>query len=149
MCLCYLFSAKTAWQLVNRKAIFLQNESIRITNRIDSNRELECSSQYCSNLFFYFVNFFHALYITDTRTYLHWSQHIMKPSSCWKSQIHLVTLPSYSSSLSSALAVSWSSPCVTTVVLHDTSSMSTNAPSSSDTAAGWGTAVSSPAGSIA
>ena len=24
---------------------FLQNESIRITNRIDSNRELECSSR--------------------------------------------------------------------------------------------------------
>ena len=47
--LCYLFSAKTAWQLVNRKADFLQNESIRIdshneSNRIDSNRELECSS---------------------------------------------------------------------------------------------------------
>jgi len=41
---CYLFSAKTAWQLVNQKADFLQNESIRITNRIDSNRELECSS---------------------------------------------------------------------------------------------------------
>jgi len=35
MCLCYLFSAKTALQLVNRKAdFFLQNESIRITNRI-------------------------------------------------------------------------------------------------------------------
>ena len=40
MCLCYLFSAKTAWQLVNRKADFLQNvfyktnrfESIRIAN---------------------------------------------------------------------------------------------------------------------
>jgi len=50
MCLCYLFNAKTAWQLVNRKAYFLQNESIRIDshnewNRIDSNRELECSSQ--------------------------------------------------------------------------------------------------------
>jgi len=28
---------------VNRKADFLRNESIRITNRIDSNRELECS----------------------------------------------------------------------------------------------------------
>ena len=46
-CLCYLFSLKTAWQLVNRKADFLQNESIRIdlhneSNRIDSNRELEC-----------------------------------------------------------------------------------------------------------
>ena len=35
---------KTAWQLVNRKADFLQNESIRITNRIDSNSELECSA---------------------------------------------------------------------------------------------------------
>ena len=50
MCLCYLFSAKTAQQLVNRKAdFFLQNESIRIdshneSNLIDSNRELECSS---------------------------------------------------------------------------------------------------------
>jgi len=48
MCLCYLFSAKTARQLVNRKADFLQNESIRIdshneSNLIDSNRELECS----------------------------------------------------------------------------------------------------------
>ena len=31
MCLCYLFSAKTAWQLVNRKADFF-------TKRIDSNR---------------------------------------------------------------------------------------------------------------
>ena len=29
---------------MNRKADFLQNELIRITNRIDSNRELECSS---------------------------------------------------------------------------------------------------------
>ena len=37
---------KAAWQLVNRKAdFFLQNELIRITNRIDSNRELECSSK--------------------------------------------------------------------------------------------------------
>jgi len=38
MCLCYLFSAKTAWQLVNRKADFFtkridsHNESIRIAN---------------------------------------------------------------------------------------------------------------------
>ena len=32
ICLCYLFSAKTAWQLVNRKADFFQNESIRIAN---------------------------------------------------------------------------------------------------------------------
>jgi len=51
MCLCYLFSAKTALQLVNRKADFLQNESIRIdshkeSNRIDSNRELECSTNH-------------------------------------------------------------------------------------------------------
>jgi len=37
MRLCYLFSAKTAWQLVNRKAdFFLQNESIRI---VDSHNE--------------------------------------------------------------------------------------------------------------
>ena len=47
-CLCYLISAKTAWQLVNRKADFFYKtnrfESIRITNRIDSNRELECST---------------------------------------------------------------------------------------------------------
>ena len=41
---------KTAWQLVNRKADFLQNESIRIdshneSNGIDSNYcELECST---------------------------------------------------------------------------------------------------------
>jgi len=52
MCLCYLFSAKTARQLVNRNAdFFSENESIRIdslneSNRIDSNRELECSSLY-------------------------------------------------------------------------------------------------------
>ena len=32
MRLCYLFSAKTEWQLVNRKADFLQNESIQIAN---------------------------------------------------------------------------------------------------------------------
>ena len=53
MCLCYLFCAKTAWQLVNRKPserpFFYKTrtnrfESIRITNRIDSNRELECST---------------------------------------------------------------------------------------------------------
>jgi len=57
MCLCYLFSdvaylfsAKTARQLVNQKAdFFLPNKSIRIdshkeSNPIDSNRELECSS---------------------------------------------------------------------------------------------------------
>jgi len=41
-CLCYLFSAKTAWQLVNRKADFFYKtnrfESIRITNRIESIR---------------------------------------------------------------------------------------------------------------
>jgi len=46
MCLCYLFSAKR--QLVNRKADFFYKtnrfESIRITNRIYSNRELECST---------------------------------------------------------------------------------------------------------
>jgi len=35
---------------VNRKAVFLQNESIRITNRINSNRELECSNGYCRPL---------------------------------------------------------------------------------------------------
>ena len=38
---------KAAWQLVNRKVDFYKTnrfESIRITNRIDSNRELECSS---------------------------------------------------------------------------------------------------------
>jgi len=37
MCLCYLFSAKTAWQL-SKGRFFLQNESIRITNRIESIR---------------------------------------------------------------------------------------------------------------
>jgi len=50
MCLCYLFGAKTAWQLVNRKAdLFYKTnpfESIRITSQIDWNRELECSSSY-------------------------------------------------------------------------------------------------------
>jgi len=45
----YLFSTKTAWQLVNRKADFLQNKSIQIdshnkSNWIDSNRVLECST---------------------------------------------------------------------------------------------------------
>ena len=51
MCLCYLFSAKTARQLVNRKADFLQDESTRVdshneSNRIESNRELErCSAE--------------------------------------------------------------------------------------------------------
>jgi len=46
-CLCYLFSAKTAWQLVNRKADFFtkQIDSHNESNRIDSNRELECSSK--------------------------------------------------------------------------------------------------------
>jgi len=42
MCLCYLFSAKTARQLVNRKADFFYKtnrfESIGITNRIESIR---------------------------------------------------------------------------------------------------------------
>jgi len=42
MCLCYLFTAKTAWQLVNRKADFFYKtnlfEYIRITNRIESIR---------------------------------------------------------------------------------------------------------------
>ena len=42
MCLCYLFSAKTARQLVNRKADFFYKtnrfESIRTTNRIESIR---------------------------------------------------------------------------------------------------------------
>ena len=37
MCLCYLFNAKTARQLVNRNADFSRK-------RIDSNRELECST---------------------------------------------------------------------------------------------------------
>jgi len=49
MFLCYLFSAKTAWQLVNRKADFFYKtnpfESIRVTNRTKSIRELECSRQ--------------------------------------------------------------------------------------------------------
>jgi len=67
MCLWYLFSAKTASQLVNRKAdFFLQNESIRIdshneSNRIDSNRELECSSNMSMRL--YDSMFFFRLYI--------------------------------------------------------------------------------------
>ena len=51
MCLCHLFSAKTARQLVNRKADFFYKtnrfKSIRTTNWIDSNRELECSSAEC------------------------------------------------------------------------------------------------------
>ena len=39
MCLCYLFSAKTAWQLVNRNAdFFSENESIRIDSLNESNR---------------------------------------------------------------------------------------------------------------
>jgi len=41
MGLCYLFSAKTAWQLVNRKAHFYKTnrfESIRMTNRMESIR---------------------------------------------------------------------------------------------------------------
>ena len=33
MCLCYLFSAKTAWQLVNQKADHSHNESNRIESR--------------------------------------------------------------------------------------------------------------------
>ena len=50
MCLCYLFSAKTAWQTVKRKAdFFLQNESIRIDSHNKSNRELECSSRHLAN----------------------------------------------------------------------------------------------------
>ena len=53
MCLCYLFSAKK-WQLVNRNADFFQKtnpfQSIRLTNRIDSNRELEYSTGQCSVL---------------------------------------------------------------------------------------------------
>jgi len=32
MCLCYLFSAKTAWQLVNQKADHSHNESNRVAN---------------------------------------------------------------------------------------------------------------------
>ena len=42
MCLCYLFSAKTAWQLVNRKANFFYKtnrfELIRVTNGTESIR---------------------------------------------------------------------------------------------------------------
>ena len=38
MCLCYLFSAKTARQVVNRKVDFLQNESILIDSHNESNR---------------------------------------------------------------------------------------------------------------
>ena len=47
-CLCYLFSAKTAWQLVNRKADFFikRIDSHNESNRIDLNRELECSIQH-------------------------------------------------------------------------------------------------------
>ena len=47
MCLCYLFSAKTAWQLVNRKADFFYKtnrfESICITNRFESRIEMLCT----------------------------------------------------------------------------------------------------------
>jgi len=43
---CYLFSAKTAWQLVNQKADFFTKriDSHNESNRIDSNSEFECSS---------------------------------------------------------------------------------------------------------
>ena len=41
MCLCYLFSAKTARQLVNRNADFFRK---RIDSLNESNRELECST---------------------------------------------------------------------------------------------------------
>ena len=42
MCLCYLFCAKTALQLVNRKADFFTK---RIDSHNESNRELECSTR--------------------------------------------------------------------------------------------------------
>jgi len=49
MCLCYLFSAKTACQLVNRKADFLLNESIRIDSHNESNRfESRIGMLYCA-----------------------------------------------------------------------------------------------------
>ena len=38
MCLCYLLCAKTAWRLVNPKADFFQNESIRIDSHNESIR---------------------------------------------------------------------------------------------------------------
>ena len=40
MCLCYLLTAKTAWQLVNRKADFFTKriDSNRFAQRIESNR---------------------------------------------------------------------------------------------------------------
>jgi len=47
MCLCYLFSAKSSRQLVNRKADFflqIRIDSHNESNRIDSKRELECSN---------------------------------------------------------------------------------------------------------
>jgi len=50
MCLCYLFNAKTARQLVNRNADFFRKRidsnlfAYNEWNRIDSNRELECST---------------------------------------------------------------------------------------------------------
>jgi len=34
MCLCYLFSAKTAWQLMNRKADLKKTDSNRFESRI-------------------------------------------------------------------------------------------------------------------
>jgi len=47
----YFLISRLTTQLVNRKADFLQNESILIdshneSNRFDSNRELECSSDF-------------------------------------------------------------------------------------------------------
>jgi len=50
MCLCYLFSAKTAWQLVNRKADFYKTNQDSLIQRTDSNGSKEYNMTY--TLFF-------------------------------------------------------------------------------------------------
>ena len=44
MCLLFILCKNCMTTSESKVRFFLQNESIRITNRIDSNRELECST---------------------------------------------------------------------------------------------------------
>jgi len=73
---------------------FLQNESIRITNRIDSNRELECSSLHC-----WYV--WHTLLYLSVSRVTHWFSALVLEQSSWS---HLATLHSQRGSINTQTA---------------------------------------------
>ena len=83
---------------MNRKADFFYKtnrfKSIRITNRIDSNRELECSSLHC-----WYV--WHTLLYLSVSRVTHWFSALVLEQSSWS---HLATLHSQRGSINTQTA---------------------------------------------